>query len=203
MSKSEVIVVLLRRPKTARENPHEKRSDPFWEFGSFGITGCHQRNLMHPKNCAALQGKRFAFVQGGNLGFKLVYLTPAVTAIPYADRSEVRWKRPGMPFRYDTAPLVVDSSGNSDMEEILAMISGVNRGGWEGRFASKFRSRKEPLPESVALELLEVYQTRRRARAGVLAVTYNEALPWDPPVVDTSRQETYSKRLEKVAPATV
>ncbi len=191
-----VVIVLLRRPKTRRQNPHEKRSDPFWEFGSFGVTGCHQRNLMHPKNCKDLEGKRLAFVQGGSDGFKLVYLTPPVKMVPYSDRSEARWSRPGMPFRYDSAPLVVDSSGKSDIPAILAMISGVNRNGWEGRFASKFRTRKDPLPEEVADELGAVYQSRRRAAN--LATSYNQALPWDPPVVDTNRKDTYERRLAKL-----
>lgn len=45
MRDERVIVVHLRRPK----NASDMRDDPFWEFGSFGITGCHAhdlRNLM-------------------------------------------------------------------------------------------------------------------------------------------------------------
>ena len=37
-----VILVLLRQPSSAVT---ERRDDPFWEFGSFGCTGCHGRNL--------------------------------------------------------------------------------------------------------------------------------------------------------------
>jgi hypothetical protein len=45
-NKHKVVVVLLRQP---RKDISEMRTDPFWEFGSFGLTGCHQRNLLHPK----------------------------------------------------------------------------------------------------------------------------------------------------------
>jgi hypothetical protein len=43
---NQVFVVMLRRPRK-----NDRRSDPFWEFGSFGCTGCHGKNLLHPKNC--------------------------------------------------------------------------------------------------------------------------------------------------------
>ncbi len=46
-NKQTVLVALLRQPRM--ERPNEMRSDPFWEFGSFGLTGCHKTNLMHPK----------------------------------------------------------------------------------------------------------------------------------------------------------
>ena len=55
-------IVMLRRP---RKDGKEMRSDPFWEFGSFGITGCHANNIMHPKRCKELEGTRLAFAQGG------------------------------------------------------------------------------------------------------------------------------------------
>jgi hypothetical protein len=61
-----VIVVMLRRPQLSK--PHERRDDPFWEFGSFGCTGCHRRNLLNPKRSGELNGTQFAFVQGGDKG---------------------------------------------------------------------------------------------------------------------------------------
>jgi hypothetical protein len=69
MSAARVIVVHLRQPK--RGDPGESRSDPFYEFGSFGCTKCHSRNLMHPRRAHELDGARFAFAQGGRLGFRL------------------------------------------------------------------------------------------------------------------------------------
>ncbi len=53
-----VFVVMLRQPRRADSN--EMRTDPFWEFGSFGLTGCHQRNLLHPKRAGELSGARLA-----------------------------------------------------------------------------------------------------------------------------------------------
>lgn len=38
-----IFIVHLRQPSN---NADEKRSDPFWEFGSFGLTGCHCKNLL-------------------------------------------------------------------------------------------------------------------------------------------------------------
>ena len=37
-----VIIVVLRQSKKSDEK--EQRVDPFWEFGSFGLTGCQNRN---------------------------------------------------------------------------------------------------------------------------------------------------------------
>jgi hypothetical protein len=48
-----VIMVHLRRPKT--HCPNEMRSDPFWEFGSFGCTRCHGRILMNPPRSMRLK----------------------------------------------------------------------------------------------------------------------------------------------------
>jgi len=194
-----VIVVLLRQPHM--NLPSEKRSDPFWEFGSFGTTGCHGRNLMHPKNAAHVAGSRLAFVQGGKLGFRLVLLTPPVKFIAYADRSEVRWDDCVMPFRYQTAPIVIDEQGFSDVPQIVSLIEKVNRNGWLGRFASKFRTRTEPLPGAIAGGITRVYNARLRAarrKPQLFAQTYEQALPVNPPLVDRDRLTTYRDLLERV-----
>jgi hypothetical protein len=106
-----VIIVHLRRPKSKAEDPKEMRSDPFWEFGSFGLTGCHDKNLMHPKNAAELNGVRFAFVQGGTKGTRLVHLTPPVKIVKHNKRIEARWSPAEMPFRYDIAPILSNPVG--------------------------------------------------------------------------------------------
>ena len=197
-----VIVVMLRQPY--RNKPTEMRSDPFWEFGSFGTTGCHQRNLMHPKKASLLNGARFAFVQGGVDGSRLVFLTPPVTAIAYGDRSEVRWEA-AMPFKYDSAPLILDADGNTDFPLLAAFVKDCKRNGWMGKFASKFRSRREALPPAVARQLLTVYgaavKSARRCPERT-AGSYEEALPFLPPVVDLNRRQTYSDlvaRAEAIA----
>lgn len=209
--KQTVLVALLRQPHM--ERPTEMRSDPFWEFGSFGLTGCHKTNLMHPKKVHELKGARIAFVQGGDAGFKLVYLTPPVTPIPYSDRSEIRWETSGkngvsretgvsnetgstMPFRYEKAPFIISTSGVSDVPEIVQIFENVRRNGWMGRFASKFRTRREPLPDACAAQLVKVWNARvRKATAGDFARIYTDALPYNPPKTDFDRQGTYDRML--------
>lgn len=90
-----LVLVMLRRPD--RSNSKEKRSDPFWECGSFGCTGCYERNLMNPRTADRVKGLRLAFVQGGNDGFKLVYVTPPIRVRP--DR--IRRRRNGIVKAYD------------------------------------------------------------------------------------------------------
>lgn len=196
--KQTVLVALLRQPHM--ERPNEMRSDPFWEFGSFGLTGCHKTNLMHPKKVKELEGVRIAFVQGGDAGFKLVYLTPPVTPIPYSDRSEIRWVEDGdtgqMPFRYEQAPFIISTEGVSDVPEIVSIFENVRRNGWMGRFASKFRTRREPLPDACARQLIKVWNARtRKAKPGDFARIYTDALPRNPPKTDYMRRETYDRML--------
>ena len=64
--KPKLFIVLLRRPKS---EAGEMRSDPFWEYGSFGLTGCHSKNLLSLRNMDNLNYGRLAFVQGGKEGF--------------------------------------------------------------------------------------------------------------------------------------
>jgi hypothetical protein len=188
----QVIVVMLRQPRMHQST--EMRSDPFWEFGSFGLTGCHQRNLMHPKKAALLNGARLAFVQGGKKGSRLVYLTPPVKATALADRTEVTWTGGEMPFCYADAPVILDTDGFSHVPKLRAMVETCLRHSWMGKFASKFRTRREPLPEAVAHELINVYEEMRRSvLSPQVATTYEQALPVNPPCIDRSRRQTYSR----------
>jgi hypothetical protein len=177
----------------------EMRSDPFWEFGSFGLTGCHQRNLMHPAKAHLLNGARLAFVQGGVHGARLVYLTPPVQAIPMADRTEVKWQVGEMPFTYGAAPVVLDGEGYSDIPTLRNFVEKVRRHSWPGKFASAFRTRREPLTEEIASEMIRVYEGRRQSvKQADLATTYEQALPVNPPCIDRSRRKTY-RRLHSEA----
>jgi hypothetical protein len=197
-----VIVVMLRQPRMHQS--FEMRSDPFWEFGSFGLTGCHQTNLMHPAKSHLLEGARFAFVQGGKLGARLVYLTPPVEATPLSDRTEANWKAGDMPFTYAAAPVVLDCEGYSDFPELQAIVADCKRSSWPGRFASKFRTRREPLPEKVADQVIACYERRRQlAPTSDFAVTYEQALPCDPPCIDRKRKETYAGLKVKALPIAV
>lgn len=189
MSAARVIVVHLRKPK--RKDPGESRSDPFYEFGSFGCTKCHSRNLMHPRRAQELHGTRFAFAQGGRLGFRLVHLSPPARVVEHRDRCELVWSPTDPPFRYDAAPLLVNAAGESEFPALVRMIEGVFRKTWPGRFSSAFRSRREPLPGPVADEMVRVFDRKRaKAKPDVLAASYVDTLPYPPNKPDWNRKAT-------------
>ncbi len=190
MSVARVILVHLRRPN--RSNPKERRDDPFFEFGSFGCTGCHKKNLMNPKRAEVLDGVRLGFAQGGKDGCRLVHLTPPVRVVTYHDRCELIWEPVEMPFKYSAAPILVDNEGNSDFPALLQSLHGVDRATWLARFSSAFRSRRSPLEPAIADNICRVYDRRRRAAAqrDQLARTYVDALPYAPNTVDPNRHET-------------
>lgn len=192
MDSPRVVIVILRRPRL--ENPNEMRTDPLWEFGSFGCTRCHQKNLMNPKKLTEHNGAQFAFAQNGALGFKLVYVTPPVRTLHHGMFGEATWAPADMPLRYDSAPCLVDNFRVSDVPMLIDMISDVRRGTPVAQFASKFRSRRQPLPDHVGWELLEVYH-RFRADDAAVAEGYEDALPYPPPRIDRDREATYRRLL--------
>jgi len=191
-----VIVVLLRRPR--KSDPKERRSDPFWEFGSFGLTRCHSRNLMNPRNAVGLSGVRLAFAQGGDEGFRLVHLTPPVEVVIHRNCIEATWSPHDMPFRYMDAPILVSNKAESDFKKLEASIEGVSRTTKEGRFSSRFRAGKTRLSDSLAREMVRVYDRKRsRSKASMFASSYDHALPWPPPVADEDRGRTYALKLDE------
>jgi hypothetical protein len=196
VAKSRVVIVHLRRPQLS--NPKEMRSDPFWEFGSFGLTGCHSTNLMNPKKSSGLNGVRFAFAQGGELGMRLVYLSPPIKIALHRSLCEAIWQPIEMPFRYSGAPVLIDHEGESDFPLLKRFLKRTDRGGWLGRFSSRFRSRRQPMEAELSQELVRVYERARgSAPASALSRIYVDALPYAPPIVDLDREATYSDRLEK------
>src|SRR5438552_2606294 len=120
-----VIVVMLRQPRMS--DPNEMRIDPLWEFASFGCTGCHNRNLMNPNRLTELSGARLAFAQNGDLGIKLVHLTPPVSVVHHGFKGEVKWRPAEMPLAYKTAPTLINEFGFSDFSAIIALIKDVKR----------------------------------------------------------------------------
>jgi len=191
-----VVLVLLRRPKAS--NPNEMRSDPFWEFGSFGCTGCHSTNLMNIRRADELAGARFGFAQGGPSGVRLVKLTPPVSVIKHANLAEVRWEPTVMPFRYDSAPLLIDNDGRTDFPRLRRLIQDVNRPTWAGCFCSRFRSRRRFLPDKVAEEVVSIVARHEQAMGPqARAQGYADALPYVPPHVDGRRSETYMEFIAK------
>jgi len=151
-----LFIVMLRRPR--KDDP---RADPFWEFGSFGCTGCHGKNLLHPKNSKIRSGDRLAFVQGGQIGARLLLMTPPIERFLHAGgspkrRIELRWDSGQKPFRYDRAPSLFDSPspGRSGLFPRLAdSLAYINRSTIDAKFASRFRARTSPLEPQLAREL--------------------------------------------------
>lgn len=198
MPESPVFLVTLRRPRSA---PSEKRSDPFWEFGSFGITGCHDHNLMNPGKSKRLEGARLGFAQGGPHGTRLVYLTPPVHVSSHVNRIEVTWAPHEMPFRYLDAPVLAHNQRPSDFPHLEATLMDGKRSTREGKFASRFRSCTTPLKPELANELVGKYSTFRvKAPSAAFATDYTDALPKLPPKIDhdlRAREETYAAELKK------
>jgi hypothetical protein len=189
-----VIIVYLRCPSSRADLRH----DPFWEFGSFGITGCHADNLLHPNTSHELNGVRLAFAQGGRLGTRLVFLTPPVKkVVKYRDRSEVLWPRSRMPFRYSDAPVLIDNSGFTHFRLLKRLLVNGSRDSWVGQFASNFRSSKQQLSGTEARELIRVYG-RLRKSVRLFASNYVEVLPVKrDPVSSADRVRTYESKLEE------
>lgn len=187
MSESaKVIVVCLRQPK--RDNLEEARSDPFYEFGSFGCTGCHRRNVMNLRRVHELDGYRVAFAQGGSGGFRLVLLTTPVQVRAYSDRAELLWQPAEAPFRYGDAPVLARNDGYSDFPRLLQSLGNVNRSTLVAKFTSAFRSRRKPLGVSIAEEIVSQYnRLRDLAKPDAIAVNYTDALPFPPNKPDLDR----------------
>jgi hypothetical protein len=198
MPGSRIIVVHLRRPKSKGADPEEMRSDPFWEFGSFGITGCHSNNLMHPRNVERLQGVRLAFAQGGNEGMRLVHLTPPIRVIQHRDRLEATWSPSKMPFCYHHAPTLARKLGEGDFPKLEEELRSVRRSTEQAKFSSRFRSSGTPLGPSVAEEVISIYSAfRSKSKKSEIASSYTDALPSPPPLIDRDREKTYSRLLKE------
>ena len=166
------------------------RSDPFWEFGSFGITGCHQKNVMNPRKSDEIQGRRFAFVQGGRNEIKLVHITPTLHVRHHERCMEALWNSEDLSLKYESAPLIVNNQGESDIPGFLELLEFVNRSTNVSKFASKFRSRREPLNNSLASTAIQVFN-HFRSNTSTTIGSYTDALPYLPPKVDTDRIGTY------------
>lgn len=199
MPSPKVIIVVLRRPN--RANHKEMRTDPLWEFGSFGCTGCHSRNLMNPnsRKVNELHGARLAFAQGGRNGFKLVYLTPPIRIVRHGTThgtiAEAKWSHAHMPLKYIHAPLFIRNDGNSDFPLLKNFVKRANCPSWEARFASKFRARRRPLDAIMGEEIVEIFGKAAKGSRSVFATNYVDAMDEKPPKPDNNRQLTYDTLL--------
>lgn len=203
MSEPKVFMVTLRQPRRLSGEKADKRSDPFWEFASFGITGCHHL-LMNPKKAERLLNARLAFAQGGEDGWRLVFLSPPVRIVNHGFRCcEARWDsggRPEWPFRYAEAPLLMDRNGDSEISGLRRLIKDADVHSWLLKFAVKFRSRTRLLEPEIADRLIATYEGRRRsAKPEQIATRYEEAIA-DGLVLDSDQKATYEKFASKWEP---
>ncbi len=193
-------IVMLRRPRK-----NDPRTDPFWEFGSFGCTGCHGKNLLHPKNCQIRNGDRLAFVQGGQRGARLLLVTPPVERIDHVGgspkgRVELRWDSSQKPFRYECAPSLFESPapGKTGLFPRLAeFLAHTDRATIDAKFASRFRARTSSLESAIADELESGFNAKvKKAEKSDFIASYDDALPWcDCPCSDSERERKYQQLL--------
>lgn len=194
MASLAVFVVWLRRP-----SKNDPRTDPFYELGSFGLTGCHGHNLLYPPSAKRrLSGARLAFVQGGKDGVRLICLTPPVNVVSHSPhRAEAYWNAKAYRYlKYSHAPIV------TDIPELAEMIHAVDRKTAQAKFASKFRSRAKPLPSVVAEALEKKYIKACRSKDG-WASRYEETLPilLSATVVERFRKKRRNELLRKAQAA--
>jgi len=193
MAAPKVFFVHLRRP--GRDDP---RTDPLYEFGSFGCTKCHSSNLFHPRHAEHLKDARLAFVQGGDDGTRLVFLTPPITVKVWADNCEACWTPAEMPFKYSKAPVLVANDGFSDFPLVDSFAKMTNRSTLEGGLSSRIRSRSRPLPLDMAAEVISVYERYRKDKGcSAIAMHYYEALPHIAEI-DDDRKATYQRLIREL-----
>ena len=151
--------VFLRKPV----NLDDQRSDPFWEFGSFGRTGCHSKNLLHPRHCPLTRGDRLAFLQGGNSDIRVVGVTPPIIVGGSSNHLEATWNRKYRPLPFDHAPLLIDNLGKTAFPSILPLLTNVRRSTYCGRAGSRLRSRTMPVDPKIEQEILQWFDQPRLA----------------------------------------
>lgn len=156
--------VYLRQPAGI----DDERREPFWEFGSFGRTGCHRRNLLS-RNSPLEAGDQLAFLQGGNAEVRIVAVTPPLHATTRRESSgalqEVNWDASYRPLPYESAPLLIDNQGRTEFPSIVRMIVDAARSTWCSKLGSCFRSRTSALDEPLAREILAWFATSNLPRA--------------------------------------
>jgi hypothetical protein len=152
---------------------------------------------MNPKNADLLKGKRLAFAQGGQQGFRLVFLSPPIFIRRHNGFIEAKWKPKLMPFRYSKSPLLIDNLGDTDFSLLKCELDNIKRSTWLGKFSSAFRTRKKPVGKMVAREIVEVFSGFvKRSNLQDFAVTYEEAMSFPPPMIDRNRRTTYRALLD-------
>lgn len=198
MAAPKVFFVHLRRP-----GPDDPRADPFYEFGSFGCTKCHSANLFHPRHADDLKGARLAFVQGGDDGSRLVFLTPPIAVKVWAENCEACWTPAEMPFKYSKAPVLVANDGTSDFPLVKQFARASGCPSLESGLSSRLRSRSSSIQPDLAKQVVTVYKRHRREKgSSAIASNYSEALPFITKV-DGNRQATYRRLIRELHAETI
>ncbi len=160
--------IFLRVPRS----PTDRRDDPFWEFGSFGKTGCHSANVLHPRLTLLRDGDRLAFLQGGNGEIRIVGVTPPIKVAGSMERIE--WDKSYRPLPYPNAPMLIDNSGATAFPHVYgeAGLNITNRSTFCGAAASRLRSRKRAVGSELSKEILRWFD----ALEGPKIEAYPEAI---------------------------
>lgn len=180
--RARLFVVHLRRP----HGVNDVRKDPWWEYGSFGLSGCHRANLLHPSRSRVRTGDQLAFVQGGPMGTRLLLITPPVHRRVWGNASgpallEVTWDRRARPLRYGSAaPLLAGRAAQvpADLPELRKYLREVGRTSARAKFASRFRARCGPLPSELSAELRGAFRRAvAEARPEDFSRDYTDVVP--------------------------
>jgi hypothetical protein len=157
-----VYFVYLRRPRGL----DDRRNDPFWEFGSFGRTGCHDKNLLHPRNSRIKDGDQLAFLQGGDAEIRVVGLTPALQVAGTETRIELKWNKAYRPLPFSSAPLLINNLQESAFPAVYSALklAETNRTTFCGRAASRLRSRSTEVSHELAQEIILWFAAPRLPR---------------------------------------
>ena len=167
-----VVFVLLRQPNLW--DPDDSRDDPFYEFGCYGLTGCHRNLLRGDSVC----GARLAFVQGGPGEFRLVLVTAPVRVESGGRIRVARWEPPEMPLRFADAPALVGNRRTGRATNLAKFVDDTKSPTPVSQFQSRFRIRTRPLEAEFAAEVLDLWNSAiaRHRRCD----RYDEALPYPP-----------------------
>jgi hypothetical protein len=154
-----VYLVYLRRPGSL----DDRRNDPFWEFGSFGKTGCHDKNLLHPRNSRIKDGDQLAFLQGGDAEIRVVGLTPPLKVAGTEARIELMWNKAYRPLPFPLAPLLINNQRESVFPAVYSALKldETNRPTFCGRAASRLRSRSTEVSHELAQEIILWFAAQR------------------------------------------
>jgi hypothetical protein len=155
-------VAFLRKPRGLGD----KREDPMWEFGAFGLTGCHSHNLLNPNNCVLADGARILFIQGGRGELRAVGLTPPIRVVirEVVPPCYIQWDKNYRPIPFDLAPILIDNKGNTHFPAMQEFLQDVNRSTLVAKAASKLRSRTASLDGMFSQQIINLFDKQEHSK---------------------------------------